>query len=124
MPELPLAVEPLAERSPLDERHHVEEEPVGVARVEQREDVRVLERRGGPDLEHEPVGAEHGGELGPQHLDRHLAVVLQVVGQIDRGHAALAELALEPVAVGEGGGEAGRDFAHRTTHAASFLSNA
>ena len=39
-------------------------------------------------------------------LDRHLAMVLQVLGQIDCGHAAGAKLALDPVAVGEGSGQA------------------
>ena len=63
------------------------------------------ERRGDPDLAGEPVGAEQRAELGPEHLDRHLAVVLEVVGQVDRGHAAAAELALEGVAAREGGGE-------------------
>ena len=53
----------------------------------------------------EPLGAEHGGELGLQHLDRDLAVVPEVLGEVDRRHAARAELALDAVAVGEGGGE-------------------
>ena len=38
-------------------------------------------------------------ELGAEHLDRDLAVVLEVLGEVDRGHAAPAELALDPVAV-------------------------
>ena len=72
----------------------------------------MLERRGGLDLLDEPLGAEHGGELGLQDLDRDLAVVLEVLGQVDRGHPALAELALDPVAVGEGRGEASRNWRH------------
>ena len=36
---------------------------------------------------------------------RHLAVVLHVLGQEDDGHAAGAELALDAVAPGEGGGQ-------------------
>ena len=42
-----------------------------------------------------------------QDLDGDLAAVLEVLGEVDGGHAALAELALEAVAVGEGRGEAG-----------------
>ena len=42
-----------------------------------------------------------GGELGAEDLDGDLAVVLEVVREVDRGHAALAELALEPIAVGQ-----------------------
>ncbi len=58
-----------------------------------------------PDLGEEPLGADHGGQLRLQHLDRDLAVVLEVLGQVHRGHAAGPELALDAVAVGEGGGE-------------------
>ena len=78
----------------------------------------MLQRGGGLDLHHEPLGAEHGGELGLQDLERDLAVVLEVLGEVDGGHAALAELALDAVAVGEGGGEAVE--ADRVTSAPSF----
>ena len=61
----------------------------------------MLEVGGGLDLGEEPLGADHGGQLGPQHLDRHLAVVPEVLRQVDGGHAARAELALEAVAVGQ-----------------------
>jgi hypothetical protein len=47
------------------------------------------------------------GQLGPQDSQRNLAVVLQILGEIDGSHATCAELALDGVAVGEGGGEAG-----------------
>ena len=60
-----------------------------------------LSAGGDPDLAGEPVGAEQGAQLGAEHLDRHLAAVPQVVGQVDRGHAAVAELAEDGVAVGE-----------------------
>ena len=62
--ELRLAVQPVAQRLALHERHHVEEEPVGLAGVEERQDVRVLELRRGRDLLHEALGAEDGGQLG------------------------------------------------------------
>ena len=61
----------------------------------------MLQRRGGLDLHHEPLGAEHGGEFGLEDLERDLAVVLQVLGEVHGRHAALAELALDAVAVGE-----------------------
>ena len=56
--------------------------------------------------------ADDGAQLRVEHLDGDLAAVLQVFGEIDRGHAALAELALEAVAVAERGGEAGIDHRH------------
>ena len=66
----------------------------------------------GPDLAEEPLGADHGGELGPQDLDGDLAVVPQVLGEVNGGHAALAELALDPIAVGQRGGQAEPGFLH------------
>ena len=39
---------------------------------------------------------------GLQHLDRDGPVVLQVVREVDRGHAAPPELALDAVAIAQG----------------------
>ena len=88
--------------SPVHVGHDVVEEAVGLAGVEQRQDVRVLQPGGDADLAGEALGAEGRGELGAEHLDGDLAVVLQVVGEVDGGHAALAELALDPVGGAEG----------------------
>ncbi len=63
--------------------------------------MRVLEVGGGPDLGQKTLSTDDGGKLGPQHLDRDLAAVAQVVGQIHGGHAALPQLAVDPVAVGQ-----------------------
>ena len=70
----------------------------------------MLEVGGDLDLGQEPLGAEHGGQLGAQHLERDLAVVPQVVREVDGGHAARAELALDAVAVGEGGRKTAAQF--------------
>ena len=112
--ELRFAVQLGAERLAVDERHHVVEEAVGGAGVEERQDVRVLQRGGGLDFHHEPLGADDGGQLRLQDLERHLAVVLEVLGQVHGGHAALAELPLDQIAISEGGDEAGERFGHRT----------
>ena len=107
--ELAFAVETGAERLPLDQRHHVEEQPVGAsvggAGVVEREDVGVPERRGGPDLPEKPLRAECVPKLGAENLDGDQSVVLAITGQIHRGHPALPQLALDGVAVGEGGAE-------------------
>ena len=66
----------------------------------------MLQPGGDLDLLHEPIGAEGGGEVGAQHLDGHLAVMLEILGEIDGGHAAGPEFALDGVAIREGGGEA------------------
>ncbi len=102
-----LAGEAGAEGLALDEGHHIVEETVGLAGVDQSEDVRVLEAGGGLDLGEEALAADDGAQLGVEDLDGDLAAVLQVLGEIDGGHATLAELALEAVAVGQGDREPG-----------------
>ena len=54
----------------------------------------------GLDLAEEPLRAEIRGEVGTQDLERHLAVMPQVDGEIDRSHAAFTELTLDAIAVG------------------------
>ncbi len=61
------------------------------------------------DLTEEPFGS---GQIGSQHLDRHLALVLEVLGQIDGRHTTFAKVAFDPVAVGERGREPGCDLRH------------
>ena len=72
----------------------------------------MLEIGRGLDLGEEPLGADDRGELGPEHLDGDPAVVLEVLRQVHGGHAARAELPLDPVAVGEGFGQAGERVRH------------
>ena len=72
----------------------------------------MLQVGGDLDLGQEPLAAEHGGELGVQHLDGDLAAVPQVLGEVDRGHAALADLALEAVPVGQRGLEPVEQLGH------------
>ena len=102
--ELPFALEPRAQRLAVDERHDVEQQAIRIARVEQREDVRVLQLRGGLDLGEESLAAERGAEVGVQHLDGDVAIVLEVVREVDRRHPAGAEFALDAVAADQGGG--------------------
>ena len=83
----------------LDVGHDVIQASRRLARVVQREDVRMVEPGGGLDLEEEAVDPEARGELGAQDLHSYWASVLQVPGEEDQGHAAPAQLPLEPVAV-------------------------
>ena len=50
--------------------------------------------------------------VGAEDLDGHLALVLEVLGKVDGGHAALAKVAFDLVAVGQGGREPGGDLGH------------
>ena len=72
------------------------------------------------DLGEEPLDAQHRAQLGPEHLERDLAVVLEVGGEVDGGHAAGAELALDPVALGERLGQGGRNGVMATACAGAW----
>jgi hypothetical protein len=99
--QLTFALEARTQRLAGDERHHVVQQAVGFAAVEQRQDVRMLQSRGGADLGEEALAAECGAEVGVQHLDGDIALVLEVVREVHGGHAASAEFALDAVAVGD-----------------------
>ena len=93
----------VAQREAIDKWHHVEEQPVRLARIVEREHVRVLQRRRDSHLTQEPFLAERRREILVQHLDRDVPLVLDVAREVDRGHATFAELTLDGVAVREGG---------------------
>ena len=54
-----------------------------------------------------PLGAEDAGELRMEHLERDRPIVPEVLREIDRGHPAPAQLALDPVTISQGSGEPG-----------------
>ncbi len=56
------------------------------------------------------------GVLGEHHLDRHRPVEEQVPGQVDVGHPALGELAVQLVAVVEDGRARRRGVGHSAAH--------
>ena len=64
------------------------------------------------DLAQEAVGADLGGDLGTEDLDGDLAIVAEVVGQVDHGHAAFAKLSFDGVAAGERGCKTGLEVGH------------
>ena len=105
-------VEPVPQVVAVHVRHHVVEEARGFAGIVEGEDVGMLEPGGDLDLAEEPLGAERGGELGPENLDGDFSAVPEVGGQVDHGHAALTQLALQRVAVGQRGGELGGEVGH------------
>jgi hypothetical protein len=63
----------------------------------------VLEPGGETDLAEKALSAQAGGDLRVQHLERHRPIVLEILRQVDRGHAAATELPLNPVSIGQGG---------------------
>ena len=52
-----------------------------------------------------PLRSERGGEIRPENFEGNVPVVPEVVGEVDGGHAALAQFAVDPIAVGQCGGE-------------------
>ena len=81
----------------------------------------MLEAGGDLDFGEEALRAERRGELRLEHLERDVAIVLEVVSEVDRRHAALAESA-RAVAVGKGGLQAGEDGVHPRQHTVQWLS--
>ena len=97
--ELPLALQPRAQRLTGDKGHHVIELALGVTRVEQGENVWMLQPRG-PDLGEEPLGAQCSAQVGVEDLDGDVAIVLEIAREVHGDHAALSELAFDAVAAG------------------------
>src|SRR5829696_20489 len=65
------------------------------------------------DLAEEAIGTEHRTELGVEHLERHLTLMAEVFGQVDRGHASAPQLALEYVPIRQGGRQSRGNVAQR-----------
>jgi hypothetical protein len=81
------------QRSAAHVAHHQERLAVLLAEIVDRDDRRVLERGDGAGLALE-AGAERGivEQFARQDLDRHFAVEVRVVAEVDGGHAAASDL--------------------------------
>jgi hypothetical protein len=97
-----LSLELIVKRLPSYMRHGVPQLPTGLAGVEHGYDMRMLETRGKVDLTQEALGPQ-GVQLGTHDLQGDTTIVSEVVCEIDRCHTALSELALETVAIRQGG---------------------
>jgi hypothetical protein len=109
-----LHLEPLPQRLPFHERHHIVEQSRGLPRVIQRENVGVLQGRGDFDLAEEPLAAEHGRQVGFEQLDGDASAVLQVLGEKDDCHPAVAKLPFDPISIAECRGKLLEEFHDRT----------
>ena len=65
----------------------------------------MLQIRGDLDLGEEAFDAEHRSELGFQDFDGDATIVAHVAREIDRRHAAGADLALDVIPAGQGSRE-------------------
>src|SRR5215218_5194211 len=73
------------------------------------------------DLAEEPVGTDRGGELGSEHLYGDRPIVPVVLCQVYRGHAALADQALDCIAPFERGTQLLERIVHQGASAAGML---
>ncbi len=103
--ELALPRQPRAETLAAHVRHYIEERAVGASRVNECQNVRVVEPRGDPDLREKSVGADGGGEVGAEHLECDIAIVLDVASQVDRRHSAGTDFTLDAIPPGQHLGE-------------------
>ena len=67
----------------------------------------MLQAGRGADFAQEPLAAECRAEVGVQYFDRDVAIVFQVVRQVDGGHATRAECAFDAIAMAESLGQTG-----------------
>ena len=66
------------------------------------------------DLAKEPFGAQRVRELGMEDFQRDRAIVLEVMGQEHRGHAAASQLTFDAIAIGERGAKTTQHSANVT----------
>jgi hypothetical protein len=81
--QLLLPLQPVPQRLNFDEWHRVVHEAAHLPRVEQGQDVWVVEAGGDADFAKEPVGAQRGGGFGAENLEGDRAVVLEVLSEVD-----------------------------------------
>jgi hypothetical protein len=66
------------------------------------ENVGVLQPRRELDLTQEPLGPQRVGQVGVKNFECDRPVMTEIAGEVNRGHAPTAELALDQIAVTEG----------------------
>lgn len=89
-----------------------EEQSGGGPGVDEGEDVGVLELGRDLDLAQESLRTQRRGQLRPENLDRDPPVMLEVFGEKHERRAARPELALDAIAVREGGGDPRENWVH------------
>ena len=111
--QLPFPLQAVPKRFPLHVRHHVVEEAVGRAGIEERKNVRMLQAGGDGDLAKEPLGARAtAASSGCSTLSATLRRCLRSSARYTVAMPPWPELALDAVAVGEGGYQTGRRAGH------------
>jgi hypothetical protein len=94
----PLPAQQLRQVDTVDEPHRDVQQPARLARLVDRDDRRVLDRRGQPGLAQESLAiAVVVGQRRPQQLQGDPAPQPQVLGAVDDAHPAMAKLSVDAV---------------------------
>jgi hypothetical protein len=115
-------MKPVAERLPLNKRHHVVQQGVGavaaldLARVVEWQDMGMLQSGGDLDFAEKALGTKRGGELRMQHLKGDTASVLEILREVNHGHPAAAYFPLNHVAIGKGTAKLFLNLGHRAMY--------
>ena len=72
----------------------------------------MLQVGGDANFAEESLVSQYLRQLGMNHLDGDMPIMLQVLGQPDGRHAAATELSLDPVVAGKRGLEPGKNVGH------------
>src|SRR5690349_15897085 len=99
--ELLLALQLVPETLAFDERRYVEQQAIGGARVEQRQQIGVLQTCCNADLTQKPLDTKYGTEIVIENLERDFAVVTEVACEVDSRHPPGADFTLDGVPVGQ-----------------------
>ena len=92
------ALQALFQVTPLDVAHGDEEEVLGRPSLVDRDDVRMVDRRGQLRLAQEAATERFVlGESGSEQLERNPPLEPQILGHVDDAHAAPAEQRLDPI---------------------------
>src|SRR5688572_19258223 len=97
------ALQLVAQRFAADVRHDVEQRSLRFTAVDEPEDVRMEQLGRYLDLAEETSRADRRRQVLGEDLDGYLPVMFQIAREIDRGHGATADLALDCVASAESG---------------------
>jgi hypothetical protein len=119
--QLPLAVEARPKRLALDERHDIVEVTAGFARIEQRDEIRMLEVCRDLDLGEEALGAEYLTYFRLEDFQRDEPIMANVACAEYRGHPSRADLALNEVTASQSLMKRSRGFHGNATRASEAM---
>ena len=103
--ELLLASQPIAQRPAVDEGHDVPRLAGCIARIKQRQYMRVSQLGGQVDFAEEPLRANCRGHFRMKNLQGDATPMAEVVREVHLRHGAAAELALDHISASQSIGE-------------------